>query len=261
MKSGLPITFGIIGAVIGFIGIVALLEVFELGNRNDPIMSGIIALFLVGPIGGVGGLLLGVQFGRRMSGAAVGAETATPAAADGSAAAPSAAATSTSGAATRVSQPGFGITSIKAGLILVALIVAIGGAVAWYMISTATPWLNPNRGNVVLQFEVRLPPNAPLPTSKEGIEIELLTDLNRMPGDVHVARFRRDENRPVIVGEVDLAFRTAYRQVEVRLPGQPDRTYAISLTDKAPHANELGPWQKHADGTEIRYRAKWPGKD
>ena len=33
------------------------------------------------------------------------------------------------------------------------------------------------------------------------------------------------------------------------------------LTDKLPHMPALGPWQPHPDGSEIRYRAKWPGQD
>jgi hypothetical protein len=59
---------------------------------------------------------------------------------------------------------------------------------------------------------------------------------------------------------VELAFRTAYRQIAVNIDGQPNRLYPIELTAKAPHTTEFGPWQPQADGSEIRYRAKWPGK-
>jgi hypothetical protein len=65
----------------------------------------------------------------------------------------------------------------------------------------------------------------------------------------------------VIAGDVELAFRTAHRQLEVKINGQPDRLYPIGLPSKAPHTSELGPWQSAADGSEIRYRAKWPGQD
>ena len=73
--------------------------------------------------------------------------------------------------------------------------------------------------------------------------------------------FRRDGDRPVIAGGVELAFRTAYRQLEIKTQGQPDRLYRIGLTAKAPYTADLGPWQPQADGSEIRYRAKWPGRD
>ena len=43
--------------------------------------------------------------------------------------------------------------------------------------------------------------------------------------------------------------------------GQPDRLYQIALSAKAPHTSEPGPWQPNIDGSEIRYRAKWPGQD
>jgi hypothetical protein len=82
-----------------------------------------------------------------------------------------------------------------------------------------------------------------------------------MPGEPKFERFRREGDRPVFAGEVELAFRTAYRQLEVKIRSQPDRVYRIGLTGKAPHAFEFGPWQPHAEGSEIRYRAKWPGRD
>jgi len=49
--------------------------------------------------------------------------------------------------------------------------------------------------------------------------------------------------------------------LEVKINGQPDRLYRIGLSAKAPHTSESGPWQPQADGSEIRYRAKWPGRD
>ena len=99
------------------------------------------------------------------------------------------------------------------------------------------------------------------PGSVRGIAIELQTDINSMPGEPRFNQFRRDGDRPVIAGDVELAFRTAHRQVEVKVKGQPDRLYAIGLSAKAPHASEFGPWQPNTDGSEIRYRAKWPGRD
>jgi hypothetical protein len=35
----------------------------------------------------------------------------------------------------------------------------------------------------------------------------------------------------------------------------------FGLSAKAPHAAVLGPWLLQGDGSEIRYRAKWPGLD
>jgi hypothetical protein len=100
-----------------------------------------------------------------------------------------------------------------------------------------------------------------LPNSARDIGIELQTDINRMPGEPRFNQFRSDGGRPVIAGDVELAFRTAHRQLELKINGQPDRLYRIALSAGAPHASEPGPWQPNIDGSEIRYRAKWPGQD
>lgn len=79
-----------------------------------------------------------------------------------------------------------------------------------------------------------------------------------MPGEP--PQLRRDSERSVIAGEVELAYRTAKRQLEIKIAGQPDRLYRIGLDANAPHTSALGAWQPNADGSEIRYRAKWPGQ-
>jgi hypothetical protein len=64
--------------------------------------------------------------------------------------------------------------------------------------------------------------------------IELQTDLNTMPGEPCPDQFCRDDDRPIIAGYVELAFRTAHRQLEIKINGQPDRLYLIGLSAKAP---------------------------
>jgi hypothetical protein len=151
--------------------------------------------------------------------------------------------------------------SLKALAIVVALCVAAGTSYYIYAVTTATPWLNPNAATPLLVFEVRLPAGTALPNSARDIAIELQTDINRMPGEPRFKQFRSDGGRPVIAGDVELAFRTAHRQLELKINGQPDRLYRIALSAKAPHTSELGPWQPNIDGSDIRYRAKWPGQD
>lgn len=226
MKNALPIVGGIIGALLGFVGGLWLHELLGLANKADPIMSGLIALVVFGPAGAIAGLLLGTKIGRSLRG-----EEGT-----GS----------------------FAGSSLKALGIVVAAIAIVGGAYYIYALTTATPWLNPNAANPVLQFEVRLPAGAASPASARDVKIELQTDLNRMPGEP--PQLRRDSERSVIAGEVELAYRTAKRQLEIKIAGQPDRLYRIGLDANAPHTSALGAWQPNADGSEIRYRAKWPGQ-
>ena len=112
----------------------------------------------------------------------------------------------------------------------------------------------------MLQLEIRLPAGAPMPAEKD-----IRASLHGRPfGSVWIKMkpelFRRDGERPVLIGEVELAFRTADRQIQMEIAGQPERIFYLTLPDKAPHTNELGAWEARGDG-EIRYRAKWPGRD
>ena len=224
MKNALPILGGVTGAVAGFVATLLLLEFAGFGNPADPILSGLLALLVFAPAGAIAGLVIGAALGMRWRG--------------------------------RKDGGGLAANSFKAFGVVVVLCAAAGAVYYWYALATATPWLNPNAANPLLQFEVRLPAGAALPANARDLAIELQTDQNRMPGEPRFDRFRRDGDRAVIAGDVELAFRTAYRQLEVKIKGQPDRVFGIGLTDKAPHAPELGPWQPHVDGSEIRYRAK-----
>ncbi|MCP3469240.1 hypothetical protein NLM33_02730 [Bradyrhizobium sp. CCGUVB1N3] len=228
MKNSLRIACGVAGAIAGFVTVPLALELVGLGNRADPIMSGMLMLFVFAPAGAIAGLVLGAMLAERLPGG------------DNSA--------------------GSLHSGRKAFAVVVALCAAAGTAYCVYAVNTATPWLNPNAANPLLVFEVRLPAGATMPSSVGDIAIELQTDLNTMPGELRLDLIRRDGERPIIAGDVELAFRTAQRQLEIKIKGQPDRLYPIGLSAKAPHASELGPWQANADGSEIRYRAKWPGK-
>jgi hypothetical protein len=184
---------------------------------------------VIAPLGAIAGLVLGTTLARRMRG---GESTGT-----------------------------LLRNSLKAVAVVVALCVAAGTVYYVQAVTTATPWLNPNAATPLMVFEVRLPAGSALPNSVRDIAIELQTDINRMPGDPRFKQFRNDGDRPVIVGDVELAFRTTHRQLEIKVNGQPDRLYQIALSAKAPHTSEPGPWQPNIDGSEIRYRAKWPGQE
>jgi hypothetical protein len=229
VKNSLQVAGGVVGAVVGFIATLLILEIAGFGDRADPIMSGILALLVFAPLGSIACLVLGIMLARRLRG---GENTG-----------------------------GLLRNSLKALGIVVALCVAAGVSYTVYAVATATPWLNPNAPNPLLVFEVRLPAGAALPNSARDISIELQTNINLMPGEPRFNQFRSDGDRPVIAGDVEIAFRTAHRQLEIKINGQPDRLYRIGLPARAPHASGLGPWQPNGDGSEIRYRARWPGQD
>lgn len=228
LKNSLQVAGGIVGAVTGFVATLLLLELIGFGNRADPITTGMLALLLFAPCGAIGGLVLGTALAKRLRG--------------------------------DENSDGLLRNSLKAFAVLIALCGVAGTSYYVYAITTATPWLNPNAPNPLLVFEVRLPAGTALPGSTRDIAAELQTDLNTMPGEIKPDLFRRDDDQPVIAGHVELAFRTAHRQLEIKIKGQPDRLYLIGLSAKAPHSREFGPWQANRDGSEIRYRARWPGQ-
>ena len=228
MKNSLQVAGGVVGAVIGFVATLLLLELLGFGNPADPIMSGMLVLLVFAPGGAITGLLLGTALASRLSGGE--------------------------------SSDGLFRSSMKASAVLIGLCAAAGASYYVYAVTTATPWLNPNAPNPLLVFEVRLPAGSTFPGSSSEITARLQTDLNTMPGEIQPDQFRRDGERPVIAGYVELAFRTAPRQLEIKIKGQPDRLYLIGLSAKAPHSREFGPWQANRDGSEIRYRARWPGQ-
>jgi hypothetical protein len=229
VKNRLQIFGGVVGAIVGFVAAVLLLELLSFGSWADPGASGLLALFGIGPIGAIAGLVLGTKLAML---------------------------------APRSENTGsLAGNSLKAFVALVLLCAAAGTAYYVYAVNTATPWLNPNAANPLLKFEVRMPAGTALPASGRNVTFELQTDLNTMPGDSRPDQFRRDGDKPVVVGDVELGFRTASRMLSVKIKGQPDRLYTIGLSAKAPHTPELGAWQQQADGSEIRYRAQWPGQD
>jgi hypothetical protein len=228
MKSSSRIAVGVAGAVAGYIATFVLLSFFDFGNRADPITSGLLGLFVYSPIGAIAGAVLASWLVTRQE--------------------------------TDASNGSVARTSLKSLGIVALFCVAAAATYLAYAYATATPWLNPNAANPLLVFEVRLPAGVTVPASAQGISIELQTDLNTMPADLTPAAFHRDGDRPIIAGEVELAFRTSHRQLVVSIQGQPTRIYPIDLTARAPHTPEFGTWRRLTDGSEIRYRAKWPGK-
>ncbi|MBR0912881.1 hypothetical protein [Bradyrhizobium japonicum] len=228
MQNSSRIAAGVAGAVAGYVATFVLFSLLDFGNRADPITSGLLGLFFYSPVGAIAGAMLASWLVTR-SGRDAG-----------------------NGSVARNSLKSLGI---------VVLLCAAGvGIYMAYAYATATPWLNPNANNPLLVFEVRFPAGVTVPASAQGITIELQTDLNTMPGELNPAGYYRDGDQSVIAGEVELAFRTSHRQLAVTIQGQPSRIYPIDLTARAPHTPEFGTWRRLADGSEIRYRAKWPGK-
>ena len=230
VKNSLQVAGGVVGAVVGFVATLLMLELVGFGNRADPITSGILALLVIAPLGAIAGLVLGTTLARRLRG---GENTG------------------------RLLR-----NSLK------ALAVRRSRSASRPAPPTMSTPSRPRRPG-----SIRMPPTRfsslrfACPPERHCRILPVTSPSNcrptstRMPGEPRFNQFRSDGDRPVIAGDVELAFRTAHRQLEIKVNGQPDRLYLIGLSAKAPHASELGPWQPNIDGSEIRYRARWPGQD
>ena len=232
----LALIAGIVGAAIGwaaaaavtlFIGGLMGVSDFE-GGR------GMLAVWGIGPLGGLAGLLAGIVLVLRRSGGH-----------------------SAGGIVLRLP-------------LIIAIIVALVTGGLWWSYETR-PVLNTNGPAPRLVFEVRLPPGL---ASAEGTKAELHTDKNKMPADLVRTPPRSEEDRSVIAGTVELYFRSSWRLLEVRVPGQDDRIFQLGLPASPRRTTEFGRWERAAfvatpglsqprkagrdEPFEIRYRVIWP---
>jgi hypothetical protein len=149
-------------------------------------------------------------------------------------------------------------------------VVAVGVGVFWLV----RPLVNPNGPAPHLVFEIRLPPSAVAPPATAS-PVELQTSRNRMPATMRATR--RDGDRQVLVGTVELYYRTWQRLLVLTMPDRTDVLFDISLGLTPAATDAFGPWQRaeflalpgrgqarrasSADRYEIRYRVEWPGDD
>lgn len=98
-----------------------------------------------------------------------------------------------------------------------------------------------------------------------------------MPALMQPEAMRAEGGRTILVGSVEMYFRTSSRLLTLTLPDKTDVIFDIKLPGKPKHARELGDWQRAsfigepgksqtrrataADNYEIRYRADWPGEE
>ncbi len=241
MKLLLTLLAGLLGAVLGgFLGVVggaALAPVFGISDFEGA--AGYFAVFIGGPVGVLIGLVAGIVLASRLSGVRSGTAIAG-----------------------------------RFGLALVVLVALIAGGLAfmyWSRDLVTTDGPPPK-----LAFEIRLPPGASAPAPAD-VTVPIDSLKSHMPATIFGDQFRRDGDRPIIVGTVDIVYRESNRLLVLRLPNQPDRIFALKLGRDPRHARELSPWQRvdfvadqgetaprranAADAYEVRYRAVWAGRE
>jgi hypothetical protein len=231
----LSLLAGIAGAAIGGAAAAALTMLLGglFGVSDFEGGRGMLAIWGIGPLGGLAGIVGGIVLVLRRRG-------------------------------------GFSLGGIAWRLpAVIAAILALASFGLWWGYETR-PVLNTSGPAPRLAFEVRLPPGV---AAAGGVKAELHTEKNKMPGLVSRDAPGSDNSRAVLAGSVELYYRSGWRLLEIRMPGQLDRIFKLNLPASPRRSTEMTRWQKAdfvaepglsqprkagPDETfEIRYRVIW----
>lgn len=209
---------GIVGAALGWaVAFGVTLAIGTLAGGSDFEIA-MLAMWAVGPIGGLAGLIAGVFLALRRQGPVR-------------------------------------LSAVALKVPVVAL--AIGGlawAGGWALYEMRPTLGTSSSGPPRLDFEIKLPPGIVPPEQPGRIGIQLNTERNRMPGEISPARTRQEDGRAVLAGSVELYFRSSWRLLEVAMsPGEPNRIFDLKLAARPGHMTKYGPWRRvdfTAEGTE-----------
>lgn len=157
---------------------------------------------------------------------------------------------------------------LRRSTIAVAILgVLAAGAVALH--HTLLDHLGMSAKAPAVEFEIRMPHGLARHTSKSEVQVELRTDRNQTVARLRDQWGQLDDGRPVLRGEVPIAFKTTQRLVALNLPGQPTRLFKLRLAASPSHSDTFSPWiqvdavdaemppgerMKMTDGFAIRYR-------
>ena len=241
-----PMTFllallaGIVGAVGGYllaaVGCAALAPLLGISSFEGE--AGYFAAFLCGPLGAIVGLIAGIVLVLRRRGVRA-----------------------------------FGAVTGRLALVVASITALVAAGIGVMYMNRDL--VSSNGAPPQLAFEIRLPPGATAP-APDDITVHLDSTKGHLPGALFAGKFRRDGDRPVIVGAVDIPYRESRRLLVLRLPRQPDRLFLLDIGRDPGHAKELGPWHRvdyiaeagqeprratEHDDYEVRYRPVWAGED
>jgi len=147
-----------------------------------------------------------------------------------------------------------------------AVLAAVGGPIAGFVYMEADTIL---REHVQLEFEIRLPGSYKVPPRREQLQVELRTDKNTMPAKLGDDSPRRDGDKLVLDGAVDLYFKTSNRALAVNSPGQPELFLPLKLAANPYEPKTMAEWRRitplgtraaNETEVEVRYRIKRAGE-
>lgn len=239
----IAIITGVIGAAFGW-AVAAVLtvligELLDVSNFEGRL--GMLAFLGIGPIGGFIGLVAGVWFILRRRG-----------------------------------HVGLGAIAWRIPVVIVA-VAGLAAGTMWYYNETRSNLSTSHGGTPRLNFEIRLPLGTVPATPLSRIRIELNTERNRISGLVFDRAGRREDDRLIIAGSVELHYRSSWRLLElIMAPDEPVRIFDLKLASRPPHMKGFGPWRRvdfiatgdeqpkpatDADAYDIRTRVVYPGAE
>src|SRR5262245_32884564 len=140
-----------------------------------------------------------------------------------------------------VLRRGRGQASLTGVATVMVGIFALAGAAIGVRLLTIDTYSNeaPPR----LEFEIRLPATMPL-ADRNAVRVELHTDRNVGDGILFSPWPRADGVHQLLVGSVELAFKTSGRILVVELPDEPTRLFRLPLSRNPASTPALGDWQR-----------------
>ncbi|QFI77073.1 hypothetical protein [Bradyrhizobium betae] len=234
MRIILGLLSALLGALAGWSALAALVMALAGPDRDGGIAMG--AVFDIGPIGGVVGLVAGIWLFVRI-GLVRNAASPPVEASDAAPRAP-----------TQLSLP-FAVT-----LLLIASILGWWG---WYEF-IRSPYLS--HGFMTLELEFRLPAGATLPDNKDDVRIEVEEARGYAIASPAVNWRAHDGDRPAIIATAALMYKTRHRVAHLTLPGMPARSWPIDLPSDPDPTPGYSPWRIASDPSqpeiELHFRLR-----
>lgn len=227
MRVILGLLSALLGALAGWFALAALVIALAGPDRDGGIAMG--AFFVIGPIGGVVGLIAGiwlfVRFGL--------VRNATPQP-------PAETSDATPHRTTRLSAP-FAVT--------VLLIATILGYCGWYEFIRSP---NLSHGFMTLQIEFRLPAGMTLPDKEEDVHIEV-EEATGYANAMLPAHWRaHDGDRKAIIASVLLVYKTRHRAVSLTLPDVPTQRWPVDLPSDPDPTPGYSPWRVAGEPSQAK---------
>lgn len=228
---------GVVGGVIGWIGIAAAVMgiTAALGMHDRDGGLAMSAFFFFGPFGGLAGLVIAVKLMLR-----------------------------------RRKEPGAAPLGRHALVALGVVAMIAGGVMAGFWFNR--PYVTTSGLPPELRFELRLPRDAAPPALVSRNDalarrspIELVTSQNTMSAEIE--RVRMEDGHPVLVGRVEMHYRTRDRSIVLKSPAG-DVAFDLKLAASPDATADFGAWAAPSrrstasavQGYALRYRVQTDGR-